>query len=295
MTAGSSTIGATDPFEINLLQEADLPAALQLEEKEQWNQTESDWKRLLRLSPHGCFAAFCAGRLIGTLTTITYGQDLAWIGMMLVAQAHRGRGVGKQLMRIALDYCRGSCIETVKLDATPTGRPLYESLGFVPEERIERWQGIVVKEMQQKSGSFGWNDELCPALYGLDRQAFHACRRELLSSLVQDSCVEPALRTAASSRSLQGYALARQGARASYVGPIVAVEPSVANLLLDSLLARLAGTIYLDIRAGCVEIGNALVQRGFVRQRALTRMSLRAQRPTGEPDLVFASAGPELG
>src|SRR6266567_28031 len=43
---------------------------------------------------------------------------------MLVAQEHRGRGVGKQLMRTTLDYCGRSGIAEVKLDATPAGRNL---------------------------------------------------------------------------------------------------------------------------------------------------------------------------
>ena len=44
--------------------------------------------------------------------------------MMLVAPEHRGRGVGKQPMRTALDYCGRSGIAEVKLDATPAGRNL---------------------------------------------------------------------------------------------------------------------------------------------------------------------------
>ena len=85
--------------------ETHLPTALQLEEKEEWNQSARDWKRLLTLSPDGCFGAFCGEKLIGTVTVMTYGQHLAWIGMMIVAKENRGRGIGKQLMLVALDYC----------------------------------------------------------------------------------------------------------------------------------------------------------------------------------------------
>jgi GNAT superfamily N-acetyltransferase len=293
MAKASSTLRAGESVEIKLLREADLPAALHLEEQEEWNQTEDDWKRILRLNPNGCFAAFCAGELIGTVTTITYGEDLAWVGMMLVAQEYRGRGIGKQLMRTALNYCQRSRIATVKLDATRAGRPLYESLGFVPESEVERWQGAGLSETQRTPRSF-WNDELRLALYELDDQAFDASRRELLSSLLQDCCVEPALRTDDSTRSLLGYALARRGGRASYVGPIVAVEQGLAISLLDSLLGRLAGKVFLDIRIGGADIAGALVERGFAKQRGLTQMSLGRQK-RGASDLVFAIAGPELG
>jgi GNAT superfamily N-acetyltransferase len=76
------------------------------------------------------------------------GEDLAWIGMMLVAQEHRGRGVGKQLMRTALDHCGRSGIAEVKLDATPAGRnnlPIARASGerrghipALPSKRIVR-------------------------------------------------------------------------------------------------------------------------------------------------------------
>jgi len=45
-------------------------------------------------------------------------------------------------MQAALDYLRGVGVATIKLDATPAGRPLYERLGFKEESLVERWEGI---------------------------------------------------------------------------------------------------------------------------------------------------------
>src|SRR2546428_12724540 len=88
-----------DAIEIRLLQESDLVDALRLGAQEHWNQTPSDWQRLLSLDPRGSFAASLHGRLIGTVTTVTYATDLAWIGMMLVDAGHRRCGIGMRLMR----------------------------------------------------------------------------------------------------------------------------------------------------------------------------------------------------
>jgi len=126
----------------SLLTESDVGAALALQQLEGWNQTVRDWHRLLQLAPTGCFAAEVDGRLRGTVTTITYGGTLAWIGMMLVAPEHRRRGIGTKLLSTALDYLQTAGIAAVKLDATPVGRPLYEGLGFMPEGLIERWETI---------------------------------------------------------------------------------------------------------------------------------------------------------
>src|ERR1044071_5228007 len=125
--------------EIRLLFEADIPAAMQLKEAAGWNQTEADWHRLLRLEPDGCFGAIQDGRLVGTTTTTIHGE-LAWIGMVLVEQQERRQGIAAKLMNVALDYLKDK-VDTIKLDATSLGQPVYEKLGFEVESEVERWMG----------------------------------------------------------------------------------------------------------------------------------------------------------
>ena len=113
--------------------EGDVPAADELRRLAGWNQTLEDWRRMLRLEPRGCFVAVQNGEVVGTVTTTTHGQALAWIGMMLVHPEHQRRSIGTRLMRLALEYLQGRGVKCVKLDATPAGRPLYEKLGFVSQ------------------------------------------------------------------------------------------------------------------------------------------------------------------
>ena len=72
---------------------------MKLKEAAGWNQTEADWRRLIKLEPNGCFAAIENDRLVGTTTTTTYGDELAWIGMVLVDPQHRRRGIATQVNR----------------------------------------------------------------------------------------------------------------------------------------------------------------------------------------------------
>jgi predicted N-acetyltransferase YhbS len=106
--------------------EADLPGADELRRLAGWNQTAEEWRRSLSLEPEGCFVALQDGKVAGTVTTITYGRALAWIGMMLVHPDHRGRGIGTGLMQQALKYLQDRGVKCIKLDATPAGQPLYE-------------------------------------------------------------------------------------------------------------------------------------------------------------------------
>jgi len=50
--------------------------------------------------------------------------------------AHRRRGLARQLMDVALRWCRIHGPSTVILHSSNDGRPLYESLGFQPSNEM---------------------------------------------------------------------------------------------------------------------------------------------------------------
>lgn len=52
---------------------------------------------------------------------------------------HRRQGLARWLMQTMLDWCGQNKIANVVLHASNEGRPLYESLGFVPTNEM-RWQ-----------------------------------------------------------------------------------------------------------------------------------------------------------
>jgi len=276
--------------EIRLLFEADIPAAMQLKEAAGWNQTEADWRRLLRLEPNGCFGAIKDGRLVGTTTTTIHG-DLAWIGMVLVEQQERRQGIAAKLMNVALDYLQDK-VDTIKLDATSLGQPVYEKFGFEVESEVERWTGTARSTGGATSSPI--NDAAVRDVLQLDRTAFNADRSMLIEMLINDACVPPVL-VRASDGALSGYALARSGTKKTYVGPVVARDPHVLETLLDEMLAQLAGSeVYIDINKECVVDTSLLSDRGFVRERNLIRMVKGGPSQKTSP-LVVAIAGPEVG
>jgi len=283
-----------DAIDIRVLRESDLAAALDLGAQEHWNQTASDWQRLLRLDPRGSFAAILHGRLIGTVTTVTYGAELAWIGMMLVDADHRRRDLGTRLMRTALDYLELRGVPTFKLDATPAGRPLYESLGFVPETRIERWEGTA--RPTSTADVLELDPRRCGLVCTLDRLASGTDRSSVLDALIAGSRLNPLIVTERSGPELRGYALARRGREATYVGPLIATDADAARALLDGMFGRMAGeTVFVDFHTGFVAGSKILTDRGFSRQRELTRMRLGKENSAGTSGAIFAIAGPEAG
>jgi hypothetical protein len=233
------------------------------------------------------------GHVVATVTTISYGGGLAWIGMMLVAPDYRRRGIGTQLLSTALDHLQTARIAAVKLDATPSGQPLYELQGFVPEGLIERWETVV--NNKPVNCDLSLDTEIRQKIHALDRSVFGVDRTRMLDALMADSVIVPQVVMTSDGR-LQGYALARRGLAATYVGPIIARDESMALDLLDTMLDQLnGGRVYLDLHRGSGASGEALIKRGFVKQRELLRMHYGINQVAATSSLVFAITGPELG
>jgi GNAT superfamily N-acetyltransferase len=98
-----------------------------------------------RLSPHGAILVACdehgAGDVIGVACTASFGSS-GWIGALGVLPEARRRGLGAALTEAAVQWLRARDARTVLLYATDAGRPVYERLGFVAEERAIAWRGV---------------------------------------------------------------------------------------------------------------------------------------------------------
>jgi GNAT superfamily N-acetyltransferase len=270
---------------------ADVPFGMRLKEQAGWNQTEADWQRFLDLEPAGCFLAESDGTPVGTVTTCTFGP-VAWIAMMLVDPALRGRGIGRALMMHALDYLEGQGVRGVRLDATPMGQPLYEKLGFAPQYTLTRYDGML------PCGKLGGSRARTPepnqleAVLQLDQEATGTDRAKLFRALVVHA--PDSIRAVEESGAITGFLLTRAGTRARFVGPCVASGAAGSALFAD-LRGRHAGErVFVDVpdnnRAAVAEA----VQLGLSPQRPLLRMA-RGSAPHDHSEILWASSGPEMG
>lgn len=273
--------------------EDDIPAAMRLSEAAGWNQIEQDWSTVLALAPGGCWVREADGNVVGTVTAISHGQKLAWIGMMLVDPGYRRRGIGRSLMEHALAYFEGAAVETIKLDATDAGYPLYRGLGFRDECLIERWSGIarpVPRESATPDVRLLMGVEEVSAL---DQEAFGVSRTAVLRSL-RRRCTQECLRTS------EGYVMARPGSNAHFLGPCVAREAGQARRLIKSILAKHYGeTVFWDLLPGNELASDLARELGFTCVRRLKRMWRpgACERNETAPNLAmqFAAAGFEFG
>lgn len=266
---------------IGLLLPSQMEGALRLTRAAGWNQVRSDWERLLALEPEGCFALECDRELAASTTVLSYGRDLAWIGMVLTAPEFRRRGFAQALIERALQFAEARNIGTVKLDATDSGVGLYRKYGFEEECEIQRWRREPRPAGQRAALSY----EPDPTY---DRRHFGADRAELLAALAP---------LGAAALPGQGYAMGRTGFSAAYFGPCVAESVDAARTLLRWFLANRPGEpVVWDLFPANQESVGLAEEFGFTLARRLTRMTFSAsRRQIPNSDKVFAIAGFELG
>ena len=251
---------------VERLTPSDLDAALRLSTQVGWNQVAADWERALDLIPDGCLAGRIEGRLVATSTLAAYGTTAAWVGMVIVDPDYRGRGLGTAMLKKALDLAGDRGIDSIGLDATDLGRPVYLKLGFVDVAPIDRWSGV------PKDASFPVRAEPTHTVEDLGIDTCGMSRRELLGHLLGEPGVKAWKVPGA------GFAVLRPGRAHSHLGPVIARDPST----LRSLLAAAAGQSLLIDAFRTPENEAVLSDAGLAVQRRLMRMT----HPRAEPLLT---------
>ena len=278
---------------------ADLPFGMSLKDHAGWNQTEEDWRSLLAFRPDGCFLALHDGEPAGTVTTIDHSGAFGWVGMLLVTHELRGRGIGRTLLRRAVESL--AHLPAVKLDATPLGEGLYRSEGFETEAILERRvrSGSPSPRSGKRGGGPSRPRPMVPAdiprAADLDAPGFGA-RREAVLEAWSRSLPGSSLVLDDEGGGIRGFVMARRGTRAAHVGPIVAETVEAAISLLEAVLDRTGSEpVVLDAMSRDPEWIGYLDAEGFRGERALTRMGLGSVPTAPRASIIWASAGPEVG
>jgi GNAT superfamily N-acetyltransferase len=272
----------------------DIPAGIILCRHANWNQVSKDWDTFLRLDPGGCRVAVDeTGNVVGTVATMPYQKRFSWIGMVLVHPLYRRQGIGTQLLKEALSWLADS--ETIKLDATPAGREVYQKLNFVDEYGLVRMH----RSAKAVSGAVTtiarpMDDHDFARILKLDHIVFGADRKAILKQNFQSA---PQYAFIIEHREeITGFSLGRAGHYYDHIGPIVGQTIDDAIQLLSSVLSQ-AGTkeMIIDTLQHTPEWISFLSATGFIPSRPLMRMFRGLNLHPGVPEKQYAILGPEFG
>jgi len=276
----------------------DIPRGLELCRTSGWNQVHADWEQLLAMGAESSFVAETDRRVVGTVTVVRYGCRFAWIGMVLVEPAMRGRGIGGALMHRAL-VTVGDV--PARLDATPAGYPLYCRLGFEEESRLCRLTRDASRPPDHAGGA-----QPAPGVRPMAARdlASVRCRDRAVFSADRGELLEWAFRTAPSlawvagdEDALRGYCFGRRGHSWTQIGPVVATDTGTGAALVAACIAGAAGApIALDAAIDAAPRWTAeLAALGFARQREFVRMCRGSNHPGERCEAQLAIFGPEWG
>ncbi|MDA7680456.1 GNAT family N-acetyltransferase [bacterium] len=266
-----------------------------------WNQTVGQWIAFLS-SPSAVVFVACSGTsVIGVSTIWNYQGRLAWIGMVIVHPAYRRRGIARCLLNRCLEFTSQRGVDFVGLDATPAGRPLYHSLGFVEGEPLDRWVLEASKLRVRPRASLEvcvieeGRESIAMLLKGeFDRLSFGVDRTDLLMSLLSECRSSVVLREGSGEE--LGYGVLRHGARHSYLGPVVAESKVSGRVIVTQLLGREHnGSVIWDLPIKNDAAVELAVELGFCRQRPLFRMWRPVPIMADRSDRIWAIVDPALG
>ena len=282
-------------FRLRRMELRDVESAIRLSNAEGWNQTEADWKFLIGHPDHVCLLVECDEKIIGTTTAITYSNQVAWIGMVLVDKAFRRQGVSALLLTEILKKIES--IPCIKLDATLDGQRVYNKFGFNVEYQILRmvnpsWSGLPVGD-DESEAMLIQNEEI-EKIVELDAMVFGANRKNLIEHL--NSHNQPKGWMLKSNDDVTGFVLGRTGTRYQHIGPVSAPNISEAKILITSVLNQLRSQpVVVDVLGDKVELIQWLTSIGFSTQRTFIRMYRNENLFPGLVEKNYLICGPEFG
>ncbi len=292
------------PVQIRKMELSDMDGLMRIKNAEGWNQTEKDWELIIKY-PHSVnLVAVLEKQIVGTVCAINYKHTVAWIGMMLVDKEFRGRGISKLLLNETIH--RLEKCASIKLDATPAGRPVYLKLGFMDEYKLYRMihpsvteislspgspeavqAGQAVQAVQVRPGDL-------PELAEFDRNVFGADRAALMKHMYENY---PELAwLIRENNKIVGFCLGRRGVKYTQIGPVYASSEAIAKSLIRTAVNCIPGkAVVVDIQAAKTSTIQWLEECGFTSQRFFDRMYLQSNPHPGIIESQYLICGPELG
>jgi GNAT superfamily N-acetyltransferase len=256
-----------------------------------------------------------AGGLAGAVALTRYGPGLAAIGMMLVAERHGRRGLGRALMTHLLSQA-GDTVTC--LFATDFGRPLYERLGFRAAWLSDRYIGPLAPGPAANQGGVPVRPAThadLDAIIALDGPAFGAERGHILARLPQlaervlvapgpawpavqvtDGQVTsgPAGRSDPAGRAIRGYAASFVQNGLLLAGPVVAADLEVATALIAGLAAGSGRPLRIEVAGTHPGLARWAAARGLTARSQTTVMTHGGSLP-GRPGQVFGPLNVAMG
>jgi ribosomal protein S18 acetylase RimI-like enzyme len=229
------------------------------------------------------FVAELDGEPVGMVVGNDYGSS-AYLAQMAVDPPLHRRGIGTALMDALMNWAEMRGFESIELDATPMGAPLYARYGFVttsdtlvyhaPTQDGDRFHPAGVRSLA--AGDRG-------ALFAADKRAFGADRSDVLRLLLDAN--HTSVVVSGASGAVDGFAIAQP--RVELLGPVIAADAECAGALVDAARAMLPAAHRLSVPSDNPAALALVAARGYRHARSLEHM-VRGAPPPGKRRNLYA-------
>jgi GNAT superfamily N-acetyltransferase len=245
----------------------------------------------LKLQPDGWILAHWDGMPAGVAGATYYGP-FAYIGLVAVHPTYQRRGIALAMMQHLLNWSVERGRPILQLDASSSGAPLYERLGFVDDEKTVGFMQDDCAHrppLSERVGQLRSSD--IPALVTFDTPIFGAQRAAVFEIFLGEA-PERAFVARDAAGQICGYLFAQPAT----IGPWAARTAGDAEALLGAALQLTfeAGPFVLAPSSNA-EASNLLLRYGFSPNRSLRHMRLGGEGPIGQHALLYGLASFAIG
>lgn len=256
---------ANSEYEFRALNIQDLDDLVALTDEIEWYFPRKYWKLLLATG--WAFGLFSTEKeLVATTTIFDYGENLSFLGVVVVRAKFRGQRLASLMMDKVEQHLEKPSTPIV-LIATPEGKPVYESRGYqIIGDCIKLMGGKnetpteypVMGEYHFKPLKNINEDDLAR----FDFEVFGADRSHVLAGLLAGKTKSVAMLDADTDR-MAGYGFTMKRKGVLVVGPVVADQLSHAVAIVKILTYGWNGPIRIDILSHQSQFHEELLSLGF--------------------------------
>ena len=260
-------------FQVKPMTADDFQFATALANTMDWNMATEDFQFMKSLEPEGCLVALQDSERLGIATSISF-SNVGWFGNLIVEQKYRNKGIGRLLVKHAVNYLLSKGVKTVGLYAYPHLTGFYGSLGFKFDEDFVVLKTEALSDLVAET-RFEEGSKEIQAIEKLDSQCFGGERKKLLESIIlQKSNLSYCKKE---NGALVGFVAATVYEKMAWVGPLLCKSgrADIAVSLVKAVLNKLTG---LSVYAVLPKKENFLIELfsgvGFKEDFFVSRMFL---------------------
>ncbi len=117
----------------------EAPAVITLMRKIGWDHPLEQTRQNITWGGEGSFCLAFDTEIVATAIALKYSDRLGWVGLVVSDPAYQRRGFARRLMNHVMHYF--GTVESVMLDASTLGFPLYDNMGFESLYKIDVYTG----------------------------------------------------------------------------------------------------------------------------------------------------------